>query len=395
MASSPFPDLNRACEGAMALSSPGQLRAIDLTGESLIPGSLSDSLNDALFQDFNPDVPFEHPEPDQSTQVPAEDGGQAGQSDVQKDAISSNMFDDSSMLLKRPCILQKPPAEDKGYQYGPAVQLAPDQFTKRPIKPAPFHQDDMPQPPQKRSSPLRSQEDHGVQSSFPGLGGARAGRIAPNTILPPDPLDRSGEQRQAIPQGFPNDTKPRPSVAVGGNSLRTPIGKPPFPNSPPVGAVGASQRNPAIEETIGSPTLPSGGQPWSQPFIIEPATAPTPAPHIKQPSSEDNAHDHDPSQDRQVSKHDQRARSSIHKHDERDVKHTHHGGSSTRDHHQPVEDSTVHGRNQLVNRPLRDTPHGKSTRPVSRVRPGSRSSNVSKQKSALLPILLKRDNTEY
>lgn len=299
------------------------------------------------------------------------------------------------MLLKRPCILQKPPAEDKGYQYGPAVQLAPDQFTKRPIKPAPFHQDDMPQPPQKRSSPLRSQEDHGVQSSFPGLGGARAGRIAPNTILPPDPLDRSGEQRQAIPQGFPNDTKPRPSVAVGGNSLRTPIGKPPFPNSPPVGAVGASQRNPAIEETIGSPTLPSGGQPWSQPFIIEPATAPTPAPHIKQPSSEDNAHDHDPSQDRQVSKHDQRARSSIHKHDERDVKHTHHGGSSTRDHHQPVEDSTVHGRNQLVNRPLRDTPHGKSTRPVSRVRPGSRSSNVSKQKSALLPILLKRDNTEY
>ncbi|KAJ4293731.1 hypothetical protein N0V88_005239 [Collariella sp. IMI 366227] len=41
-----------------------------------------------------------------------------------------------SLLLDRPAIFSKPPDLDKGYEYGPAFKLAPDQFTKIPGKQA-------------------------------------------------------------------------------------------------------------------------------------------------------------------------------------------------------------------------------------------------------------------
>ncbi|KAL2260964.1 hypothetical protein VTK26DRAFT_4901 [Humicola hyalothermophila] len=345
--------------------------------------------------EFDQCFSFDQQEPKQPAQAAVEESVQDKQGDIHNDAVDSGVFNDI-MLLERPCILQKAPAEDRGYRYGPAIQLAPDQFTKRPIKPAPLTQDDLPQPLRNKLSPLSSQVDDSAGSSFPCSGRAHSGKAVPSTFPVNESPDRARDQPRETPYRNSDGAKISQSAVAGTGQTQDARGKPPFPNSPPVEAARSCHRSPVVENTVQFPTVPCGGQPKTQHPAAGPTNADTPMPGQGHPLPEHGGHNgHLPVLRHQLPKHALQAqpRNIEHKEGDSDRHHDHKlpGG----DYRPSMAGSAARVRSQPVNRLLKETAPIKSTMPTARTRPGSRGSNVSKQRSkngslASSPLLRQR-----
>lgn len=366
----------------MTHSSPGQPRVVDHMSQPPIISGFSDSLDDAMLQELDQHFPSGQQELKQPAQATVEESVHEKRDEIHKDAVESSVSEDN-MLLERPCILQKVPTEDRGYRYGPAVQLAPDQFTKRPIKPVPLHQDDLPQQIRNRLSPLPGQGNHSAGHSFPVLGGVHLEKPVTNMFPLNESPGRTRGQPGETPDKKTDDAKTRGSAVAGAKQTQDTRAKPPFPNSSPTESLRSYRRSQVVEDIAQSPTFPSGEQPRRQPFLARPTNPDTPAQGQDHALPERGELGHIPALHHQLPKPGPQTQPRKIEYREGDsTRHRHHK-SLRGDHHPSMAGSAARVRHQPVNRPLKEIAPIKSTMPTERLRPGSRSSNVSKQRSVI------------
>jgi hypothetical protein len=374
----------------MAHSSPGHPRVLDSMNQLHIPESLRDFTGDGMHHNADSE-PFFEQEQILATQPPVGKSGHDQQAlGTQKEVISSSAADENSMLLKKPSFDRPDLENDKGYyQFGPAIQLAPDHFTKRPTKPAPLHQDGRPQKPRNKSTPRPNREGHNAGSDLAAMGAGTAENAVRSELPPSTILNRTGGNHLTTSQGFAENTN-KFSGSIEAKKAPNMVGNPPFPDSPPKEAPRSTIHAQTRHTDTKSPTSPSDGQTWTPKFVLTPANVNRPTTSPGHHSSEHISHHGalDAARYHQLPRHDQQTppgntgkTESTHNHQHYPVRHIGDSRGS-------VGDAADRSRNRIVNRPLKEMAYGRPAKPAYRPRPESRSSNVSKQRCVPNPSYL-------
>ncbi|KAK4134926.1 hypothetical protein BT67DRAFT_286738 [Trichocladium antarcticum] len=290
--------------------------------------------------------------------------------------ISLSAVDENPMLLKKPSFDRLDLDNDKtAYRFGPAIQLAPDHFTKRPTKPGPVHHDGRPQQSQDKS------EDHNAGHKFATMVVGNAGNTARTEPRSSNSLNRIG-RNSLTSQSFAENVDNRFSEATGPKTAPTMTRAPPFPDSPPKETGSSSTQAPTSHVNSLSPVSPGDGQTWTSKSVPTTANIDRLAMSTERHSSEYTLHRDvpDAAQYGQLSKHDQQLSSGKFGKEKRGHKHQHHPVPSAEGSCGAVGDATDRNRNRMLNRPLREPARGGASNAAYRPRPESRSSNVSKHR---------------
>lgn len=363
----------------MAHSSPGQLRKPDSLDPTSISGRLSDPMGDGMHESRNVDSPFENQELVAATRSSPGKNKQSQQSVSPEKAFGYNGPNDHETLLERPLCVLKPPDLDKDYQFGPAIQLAPDQFTKRPIKPSPLYGDDrlhhfesIPPPHPGREVPN--------SWTFPVAGTVHAGKYVSNRFPISGALSRPG-QPQKETQVSTNHTVNKLPASSEAAGVTKASGKPPYPDSSPSEEVELLTHPQTCRIGARRPVSPGKMQTKAQnpgPGLVkmtEHATTP------KHPPTKQEARECDLDVGRPRSPgYDQRTPRANSEKGEKHNKYYHSPAPAPGRSRVSVCETTGRDWNQMVTRPVREVAHGKASKPTSLPRPTSRSSNVSKQR---------------
>lgn len=339
-----------------------------------------------MHQSGDPEPPFEQQEPIPATQAPTGEDRPDQTWDNQKEIISLSAVDENPMLLKKPSFGRLDLDNDKtAYRFGPAIQLAPDHFTKRPTKPGPLHHDDRPQQSQDKSPPPPTREDHNAGHKFATMSVGNAGNTARTEPRPSNSLNRIG-RHSLTSQSFAENIDNRFSEATGPKTAPTMTRAPPFPDSPPKETASSSTQAPTSHVNSLSPVSPGDGQTWTSKSVPTTANIDRLVMSTAHHSSEYTSHRDAPeaTQYGQLSKHDQQLSSGKFVKENRSHKHQHHPVPSAEDSRGAVGDATDRNRNRMLNRPLREPAHGAPSKAAYRPRPESRSSNVSKHRCVFL-----------
>jgi hypothetical protein len=371
----------------MAHSSPGQARDAD----SMIPntGSLSDSAENVVFYGKEREVPFE--QQDHSLALhpsPAKDGHD--HEAIPQGQTSSFDTSEETMLLEKPPSLSRLPDLERGYQFGPAVRLAPDHFTKIKGRQVPIQQHNRPQHV-GGNSPVRTvKEVRGSQSQLPSMqGGSPANATSSSSgLFPHDFSVRSQASNQTTGQNIGEN---RNSADIYGLSETRKHhqagGRPPFPDSPDERPSTHTRTSLAEERPVASvsdretkaqrllPTSAAMNEAQAGPGA---RTTPDVEQHC----------DHSKSPRYEYYRDDQEDSRPIEKGDKADEKHHYSSLLRRGESRGLVGASKPHTRNQMANRPLRETGQRMHKRPADGSRPSrpeSRSSNVSKPRLVTFP----------
>ncbi|KAK3292795.1 uncharacterized protein B0H64DRAFT_365953 [Chaetomium fimeti] len=306
------------------------------------------------------------------------------------------------MLLEKPSSLSKHPDLGKGYEYGPAVQFTPGFFTsipgKQAVKQAPIRQKGHSQYPKDNFSSGSVQGACGLRTSFSAIGNEPTANVttsnlpvasSPNRAPPPtashSPLlnDHGNSDKWEVARGVPGATRNPPF----------PDSSPKEPTRPPTQTLATRVGNkppsaPGEEERSAQASAAVGGLPSNAVARISP-----PAAHISPPAVRDRNHNAIPSFGSPSRKQQESLEDAA-------------GEGRSKPQHPPLvppaggsrrlgEESMDRARNYTVNRPVKEIQHVGLTKSIHRVRPVSRSSNVSKQRSrcgslASSPIIRQR-----
>ncbi|KAL2134431.1 hypothetical protein VTI74DRAFT_203 [Chaetomium olivicolor] len=356
----------------MAHSSPGQSRPFVSMDQLPGTGSLEDTAGDFSHDDSGPaEVPCKQPEPFPAIHPSPEKSPHGEASTPQGEAVGYRTPEES-LLLDRPSIVSKPPDLEKCYEYGPAVQLAPDQFTKMPVKQASIYHDERPSPSKVESSPRAVRDVSGSAPRFPSLGGTKLRNTINGAVLSVDPLQRGSTQSTTQSHGMENNNAGFHGTSEA-RKMPPMLGKPPFPDSPSTEQPVPVQSRPVQVADTSRTTLGEGKTKAHTLLKSHPDVTEFPlrqGHHASLPVANDgdrNAiHHYEPST------HGQQPSGNQEKQDHK---------ISTESSRHPLDDFADRARLQTVNRPVDDMANARPVRAVHRHRPDSRSSHVSKQRS--------------
>ena len=367
----------------MAFSSPGQPRAFDPMDQMPTAGSLSDTAGDTSHRDGDAEVPFEQQE--LPFPFPSQTSPQHGHDTqvVPEENRTSYTATQDTMLLEKPSTLSRAFDLDKGYEYGPAVQFAPGFFTKMHGKQAPIHQDEQPQPLKDKRSSRSPQTSRPSPTQFPSPDYGPVKKATAGQSRQVVSADRSQPKPLTADRGGPSlgncDGNPD-AVAAARKNIQM-AEKPPFPDTSPTEPARPVPQTlatrtgskPAISlaRGEGTPQIPipkptmTDGLALGQGFHISPGRAQDDG----QTTPTYDLHGY--------GRHIPHERADD---DERNGRSQHPPVPPMETSCYSAREPTDRARNHVVNRPLRGTVHPRPARPVHRVRPESRSSNVSKQR---------------
>ena len=365
----------------MAHSSPGQSRPLDSVDRFPTADSLSDPTKTFECHDEDPALLFEQQEPLDISQSPPKTNNKCHH-DLPAEETDDYRDSHDSMLLEKPSSLSKHLDLGKGYAYGPAVQFAPGFFTSMPGKQA------------AKQAPIR-QEAHSHYLDNPPSGPTRgAGSLRPSfSSIGSEPRASTSSNLLAVrspDQAEPLTASHSPKVDGPNSSDKWGVRRdiplmaraPPFSDTSPKELTRPFNQAPTVRVERNHPGVPDKEKATQ---ISAPA---------KGSSSDAEAHRSPPA-----------ARNHDHA-----IPHfgspscnpqellTDEAGKERRQPHPPLVPPTGGSRrfpgesadrtqNHMVNRPVKDIAHVGLTKAIHRVRPVSRSSNVSKQRLAsLYPI---------
>jgi hypothetical protein len=366
----------------MARSSPGQPRVFDDMDEMLMMESLSNSARSPINHVGNSEAPFDQQKALVASPSAPDKSGHSHHGVPQKGASSPSGCEES-MLLERPSSLLKSFDLDKGYEYGPAVQFAPGFFTQRPDKQTPVRAENRPQHPKDGPPAPSAQGACSSRSHLPPLGRVPADNLTSSQFHPLGPSDQPRAQPLVIDYGLAESSNNKHDRAVAMRKIPQMLGKPPFSDiSPKESSALSSKTRPTHIETQPATTLgKTESKAKTSVSVTTDKVTPDPEPRISPRTAQ---HDHRAEPHRESSRHRQQAPPARAEKEEGGYRsHLGHRLPLPTERSQLFESETAaRTRNPVVTRPIREATHIRLSRSIHRARPESRSSNVSKQRSA-------------
>jgi hypothetical protein len=370
----------------MAHSSPGQARELDSFDRFTAADSLSDPAKDFEYHHEDQAVSLQQQEPLDISQSSPKANDQKHH-DLPTEETGGHRESHDSMLLEKPSSLLKQLDLGKGYAYGPAVQFAPGFFTsmpgKRAAKQAPICQEAQSHYLKDNLSSGSVRGASNLRPSFPSIGSEPTANVTSNNL----PTASSPNRVQLLTASHSptvNDHR-NPDTREVGRGVPLTTRAPPFPDTSPKEStrlytqdwatrVGNNHpRVPDKEEKSAQISAPARGLPSNAEADVSPPTARdhdhNTMPHFGSPSFNPQG---------RLTGEAGKERSQLH--------------------HSPVvppaavsrrfvEEPVDRARNHMVNRPVKEIAHVGVTKAIHRVRPVSRSSNVSKQRLASLHLM--------
>lgn len=363
----------------MAHSSPGQARELDSVNQFPTADSLSDPAKDFEYHYEDPAVSFKRQEPLHISQSSPNKNDQ-GHHVLPAEETDGHRNPHDSMLLEKPSSLSKYLDLGKGYEYGPAVQFAPGFFTSMPgkqaAKQAPIRREAH---PRYLNDDLSSGSVRGAgnpRPSFPSIGSEPTANVTTNNL----PTVNSPNQLQPLTASH------SPTVNGHSNFDKCEVGK----------GVPLATRNPPFQDT--SPKEPT------RPFSQARATR-TENNHPRVPEKVTSVQISGPARVLPSDPKAQVSPSAVRDHDHNAISHFGSPSCNLQEqvtearkersplHRSPLvppagvsrrfaEEPVDRARNHMINRPVKEIAHVGVTKAIHRVRPASRSSNVSKQRLA-------------
>ncbi|KAK4128501.1 hypothetical protein N657DRAFT_561713 [Parathielavia appendiculata] len=281
------------------------------------------------------------------------------------------------MLLEKPSTLSKNLNLDKGYQFGPAVQLVPGYFTHRPGKQAHLQQDVCLQPQVQDILSRSAKQTGSSQAAFRSLGGTPTENATISNLRSAVSSGRLRTNPSPSSCGSSHESTNKHDGETTTRKLPLTIEHVPFPDASPKQSAKPTFPVPKARNQHEAPALPTDVETLSEVLTVARTnnSASAPEPRTSQPTVQcyaDNANRHHESPN-----YDQRAPLAASEREERS--HRQHRSST------PQVVSACHSVREYgeqsrshMARPVRDM----GRRPAQadyRARPESRSSNISKQ----------------